>query len=438
MIASVFLPATAHAQYEDYRGYLEPPAKVQPFSIRQLPAWITFDTQLRGRSEGQTSINYLSGNGQGYELTRAWGDMEVNPISWLTGYAQFMDMHALALPEKYTAANMTDNFDLRQGYLQLHTNLASLTAGRQELKFGDERLVGISDWSNTSRTFDAIDARFGDKNKVDIFTSSVVPVYPSSFDRWTGGLNFHGAYGVITTLAPHTAIEPYVFVRATPRVRSQQGISGTETEFTPGLHALGTLPHGFDYIGNVALQRGSYSNDSIHAGAGYLKVGYTLEHIRWQPHLLGQYDYATGNPHRNPQRVSTFDQLYPSDHNVFGLVDLLGWQNIQQERLNVDLSPTRNLGVLVQQEWLQVANRKDGIYNTTGTEFVMPSAAGFGGDSLARDFDASGKYVFYDYWVVEAGVGHFSPLTAMKENTHGAPLTLAYLQLTYRFKLRQK
>ena len=62
-------------------------------------------------------------------------------------------------------------------------------------------------------------------------------------------------------------------------------------------------------------------------------------------------------------------------------------------------------------------------------------AAGFLSGDIGHEFDASGKYVFHDYLVLNVGVGHFSPGTLMRENSHGAPLTLAYYGLTYRFKV---
>jgi hypothetical protein len=40
---------------------------------------------------------------------------------------------------------MRDSFDLRQGYLDFHYKPAQLIAGRQELRIGDERVVGLSD-----------------------------------------------------------------------------------------------------------------------------------------------------------------------------------------------------------------------------------------------------------------------------------------------------
>jgi hypothetical protein len=233
-------------------------------------------------------------------------------------------------------------------------------------------------------------------------------------------------------------IQPFVYVKAFPRVQSQQGIFGTETEVTPGVEAAGELPSGFDFDGLIAVQRGSYSNDSIDSSAGYIKAGYTLQKVFLKPRFLGEYDYASGNTRQDLNKINTFDQQYPSDHNAFGLTDLFGFQNIKEERMNLDLTPAKHVTVLLQQEWLQVASRFDNIYSGSTATVVKAPVTGLLSGDIGREFDASGKWVIRDYLVMNVGVGHFSPGTAMRENAHGAPLTLAYFGLTYRFKISRK
>lgn len=390
---------------------------------------------LRERTESQTSINYQSGNAQVYDLTRVRGGLEVRPLKWLTGYIQFQDTHALGLPLEFVAGNMRDSFDARQAYLELHVSKLKIFAGRQELKYGDERLVGISDWTNNSRTWDGFLARIGDKNRLDLFSTSVVDVNPTSLDKHGDGLTFHGAVGTIETWVPHTTIQPFVYVKAFPSVTGQQGIKGSETAVTPGAEITGRLFGWFDYNALGALQRGSYSNESIHASVGYIKAGYSALRVPWKPRLRAEYDFASGNSGRDPKRMGTFDQQYPSNHNAFGLTDLFGFQNIKQDRINLDLNPARHLTLLIQQEWLNVASVHDNVYSGPAGVVIAPPAGGFLSDTLGREFDAAGKYVFHDYWVVNAGVGHFSPGGLMTQNGHGAPLTIGYLSLTYRFKV---
>ena len=445
VVALVTAPA-AFAQYqypqnsatdpEQYRDYPQIRGKTQSLTEHQLPSWMTLDGEIRLRTEDQTAINYLSGQGHFYELERIRGGMEIRPTSWLSTYVQFHDLHALGLPLKYTAANMRDNFDFRQAYVEFGSKPVQLFVGRQLLSFGNERVIGISDWTQTSRSFDGFDARIGDKNRVDVFSASVVNIYPTSLDMHSGGLNYHGVYGSIGSWIPRTTLEPFVLVKAMPRVLSQQNIYGTETEVTTGLRAQGFPGWHIDYDVTGTLQRGSYSNDSIHAGSLLVKAGYMAASLPWKPHLLGEYDYATGNTHRDPGRIGTFDQQYPSNHNAFGLVDLFGFQNIKQRRLNLDLEPYPELTLLFQAESLHVATRGDGVYSSAGTLLVKALSAGFPGDDIGTGFDASAKYVYHKYFVIQAGVGHFFPGQIMTRNGHGAPQTISWLQFTYRFKMK--
>jgi hypothetical protein len=420
----------AWAQYRDYPR-VEAPA--QSFGDVEQGKWM-IDGEVRGRTEDQTAINYLSGQNETYELTRVRGGIEVRPVNWFTGYMQFHDNHALALPLAYTASNMRDSFDLRQGFAELHWKMVKFFAGRQELKLADERVIGISDWANNSRTWDGFDLRVGDKNRIDLFSTSVVVVHPTSLDTHGAGLTFHGAMGQITALK-RTTIDPFVLVRALPRVLSQQGVYGTETEVTMGVYAASLLPLGFEYSATGTLQRGSYSNDSIHSGSGIVKAGYTAKRLYWSPRVQGEYDYATGNPHRNALRIGTNDQIYPSNHNAFGLVDLFGFENIKQVRGNLDLKPAKNFSMLFQAGSLQVVTVRDGVYSGSGGTTVKAPAAGFVSDDIGTEFDASVKYVYRRYLIANIGVGHLFPGELMTHDAHGAPLTLAYLGFTYRFKV---
>ena len=430
----------SYAQTQVYAEYPQTRGKVEPWKQEDLPSWLSLDGQIRLRTEDFTSYDYSPGNDRIYELTRVYGGITVRPTSYFTGYMQFMDAHALGLPVNSVGGNMRDTFDLRQGYLEYHNenNNFLLYAGRKELRFGNERVVGISDWTNVSRTFDGFFGHLGDstdKNSVDVFSTSVVKINPTSLDTHGAGLTFHGAYGTIGSWIPNTVLQPFVLVKAFPRVKSQQGIYGSEVETTFGAETEGRLPAGFDYDILGDLQRGSYSNDSIHSGAGIAKVAYLFNFVPWKPRLGGQYDYATGNSHQNPNLISTYDQQYPSDHNAFGLVDLFGFQNIKEERVNLDLGPTKNLTLLFQGESLGVASRFDSVYNSGSGAIVQAPAHGFGSNSIGDGFDASAKYVFHDCWAVNAGVGHFFPGSLMSANNHGTPLTYSFFGITYGFKV---
>src|ERR1700733_3041435 len=207
----------SYAQTQAYADYPKTRGGVEQWKQEDFPSWLSLDGQIRLRTEDWTSYQYTPGNNRIFELTRVYGGLTVRPTSYLTAYMQFIDTHALGLPVAHIASYNRDVFDLRQGYLEFHHNNTQLYAGRRELKYGDERVVGISDFTNNSRTFDGFFGHFGDKkdkNNIDVFSTSVVKVNPTSLDTHGAGLTFHGVYGTIGSWIPNTVLQPFVLVKA--------------------------------------------------------------------------------------------------------------------------------------------------------------------------------------------------------------------------------
>ncbi len=463
-VRSAMCGATVVWMMFDMAGYgqreLYPTQQGKPFEyhLDELPRRFSFHGELRNRMEDQTALNLREGLGRYYTLTRVRAAVDFTPAKWFRGQLEFQDTHALGLPLRDTAANQRDQFDFFLTYGQFLYKTSALTVGRQIVKFGDERVVGASDWTNNSRTWDGANVHVGSRRSVDVFASSVVLVTPTSLDKHGPGLTFYGAHGRLlfgkegsmpkgtgssqSQISQNLIVEPFFLTRTLPRVRSQQGLFGAMVEETFGSYFQTALPYGFSVSGTGDLQRGSFSNDSIHAGSGILRGGWIANAVTWKPHIEGEYNYATGNTRRNPGRISTFDQQYPSNHNAFGLVDLFGFQNIKQDRLNVSATPIEkvgsNLQVLFQVGSLHLATVRDAVYASGGTTLQAAPTRGFRGDGIGTEFDASAKYIWRKSYVANLGVGHLFTGTALTSTGRGSPLTLAYLQFTYRFNVSSK
>ena len=153
-----------------------------------------FFGEVRGRTEGQTSLNLKAGNDRTYELTRLRAGFEGDLAPVLGVTLALQDTHALGLPVPSIGPTMRDQFDLFTGNIDLHwKESVHLVVGRQPLSFGSEHLVGISDWANNSRSWDGIAVRFGSKTSVQLFSTSVVEQHPTSLDKHGSGVTFHGA-----------------------------------------------------------------------------------------------------------------------------------------------------------------------------------------------------------------------------------------------------
>jgi Alginate export len=92
-----------------------------------------------------------------------------------------------------------------------------VVGGRQVLAFGDERVIGPSNWLNVGRTFNVarLDLHHSD-DKVSVFAASVVPGDNTDLHNALPGNNLYGAYGSLQNIIPKATFEPYVLWRVAP------------------------------------------------------------------------------------------------------------------------------------------------------------------------------------------------------------------------------
>src|SRR5437870_823962 len=125
---------------------------------------LCFDIQERLRFEArQNTFDFNDAvdslTDDSWLLNRFRIGVAIKPVNWLKIYAQAQDSREWFSDRPKIPGAMgaegDDQFDLRQAYLQLGPKSVNATIGRQTLAYGDERLIGISEWNNFSRTFDA-------------------------------------------------------------------------------------------------------------------------------------------------------------------------------------------------------------------------------------------------------------------------------------------
>ena len=96
-----------------------------------------------------------------------------------------------------------------------------------------------------------------------------------------------------------------------------------------------------------------------------------------------------------------------------------------------------SLPALFQVGSLHLATRRDAVYGSgPGSTFQAAPTSGFRGDGIGTEFDASAKYIWRQTYVANIGVGHL--FNGASLTGRGAPITLAYFQLTYRFRIEGK
>ena len=170
-----------------------------------------------------------------------------------------------------------DGIDLHQAYVTLGNHKefpVSLKVGRQELSYGEERLVGAFGWNNIGRVFDAAKVRWQNEwFGADFFTSRIVIPEDGRFNTDNDHEYFSGIYASSAKI-PRNTLDLYFLARnadvkaAADRPSPQFPQPSARDIYTVG-GRLKSLPgqfHGFDYALEGAFQFGNFRDPRLVVG----------------------------------------------------------------------------------------------------------------------------------------------------------------------------
>lgn len=401
----------------------------------EMPKWLRFSGEYRARVEGFVDGGFKPDNEDAYLLSRLRINMMVQPSGWLKFGFQAQDAHVFWKNQNPAAPPYQDAMDLRLGYVEvgdIEKKTMGFRAGRQELNFGDERLIGSLNWTNTARSFDAIRGTYRhDGYRVDIFAASVVNLADGQFDESANGNYLYGIYGGIAKLIPNATVEPYFLWRRSSGLTTELGALGIENFGTTGLRLVGKVPGNWDYTLEMDRQDGSLGTDSIAAWAGHWVIGHTLS-ARFRPRMALEYNYASGDDNSKDGHRGTFDQLYPTGHDKYGMDDQVGWKNIHDARATVDFKPAKKWSAAAKYDAWWLADPHDALYNAA-SGVVARVANGTAGKFVGQELDGSVAYNFSRQFQFGGGYGHIFPGTFLNHATPGEAYSYPYFSTTFVF-----
>jgi hypothetical protein len=411
---------------------------VRPISElnRDLPSWLRFDGQFRDRFERLGGIGFKTQD-DNHDLTQLRLTMILKPARWLEFVGETQDSRVFFNRHVAGQPPYRNIFDIRQAYAQLGDSTDGwfdIVAGRQALAFGDERIIGPSNWLNMGRTFDVARLDLHHSGfRLSLFASSVIVARNGVVDHHIQGNNLHGAYGRLTNVIPRTTIEPYVLWRLAPaglKLNENAG-RGALDEVTVGARVAGRAPGGLEYDVEMARQTGSLGPDSIHSWGGHWNLAKPLR-VRFDPRPFVEANYASGTRDPSGRRWSTFDQLYPSSHNKLGFADQVGWRNIEQVRAGASETVGRRWKFTETYENFWLASARDALYSSGGAP-VAQSADGSGGRHVGQEFDAWAEWKWKE--TIELGFGYARFFTGafLNHTTSGKDFNYPFIYVTYNF-----
>lgn len=385
--------------------------------------------------------------------TRLWVDADVH--EHLRVFVQLQDARTFGSEGTTVGyANPgTENsiFDLHQGYFDLRYLFAlplTVRVGRQEIVWGDHRVIGNFVWSNVGRVFDG--GRFmwdTDDIHAEAFAMKVdEDGYISADDDDGSDETAYAAQLAFKKLVPGALLE-LMYIHKNDQDSSSNVATGSGYA-VPGdgpieIHDVGFRIDGkipnidaIDYTVESHAQFGDYGDQNQKAWAFAGRAGYTFKDLGWTPRFGFEYDFASGDDDQDDNDHETFDNLYPTNHwqGNYGFVDLVSWQNMHDFRGNVKVVPTKKLTVQADYHYFLLDQEEDGWYLANGT-LATARGAGYDDDSndLASEIDLTVSYQLYKNVGILAGYSFFMAEDWMKDNVDDIDTSWGYLQTTVTF-----
>ena len=364
----------------------------------------------------------------------------------------------------------SDSIDLHQAFVTIG-NLKefplSLKVGRQELSYGEERLVGAFGWNNIARTFDAVKLRWQNEwFSADFFSSHVVIPEDNRFDVDNGSDLFSGVYATSTKI-PKTILEGYFLARnasgkaisAEPSPQfpqpSKQDIYtiGGRLKSKPG--ELGN----WDYTIEGAYQFGDFLDTRVGAPTkllqqdafmAILQGGYTFNAAWGKPRLGIEYSYASGDHNSQDGTHGTFVNLFPTNHKFYGYMDFVSLQNIQDFRGIFQMHPHPRVTVSIEGHGFWLADSGDNFYTVAGAPrggktitSNVGTGKGYGVNPgydafVGTELDVTAGVALNRWSQLEMGYGHFFTgkyiQQSLSDSNFGSrDADFVYTQLTVNF-----
>ncbi len=364
---------------------------------QKLPTWIWFGWEERFRYEGYHDSGFKLNNNDSYLLLRSRLQMNLKPVAWFKLVTQLQDARPFMQKPPWGPPNL-NAWDLKLAYAEFgdpETSWISVRVGRQLINYNNT-IIANSEWRNQARSYDAVVANLHyDRYRLGLFGGSVVVPLAEGISHHLEGNNIYGAYGGIDRIVPNSVLEPFVLWRLQPSVAIETTAklkTGKQDEFAYGLRFKGIALGALDYSAESILERGTDGPNQISAWAASLGSGYRINKAPWKPRAFWQYDFASGDKDPTDGEHGTFDTMYPTAHDRFGLTDQFGWQNIIAQRVGITIEPRHRWTVTGQFLDFWLADARDGLYNTSGGSIVRDTT-GHSGTHIGKEYDA---YTWYE------------------------------------------
>ena len=257
--------------------------------------------------------------------------------------------------------------------VQLAKDVAWLKMGRQELKFGAQRMLGNTDWSQEAVSFDALNLKFKHDNFVK---GSLLLSWLDERNATNGEDEIFGGYYVTVPYIKGIDIDHYFLVLWDDRddARRKVGTLGAriagdlpwhenlffDLEASLQFGTVSELTPPTDLFEDNEPEAGQKPKDMSHLAASYYaEVGYKVPVKFYDPKVSFFVHTASGDGNTSPTDTgndshTSFIPLFPTGHNILGKMDLFKLSDIVDVGLKGSTNVVKGLSARLELHYLSL------------------------------------------------------------------------------------
>ncbi|MHC5158560.1 MAG: alginate export family protein, partial [Planctomycetota bacterium] len=433
-------PTYHNLRYEEDFSYLDGPEDSYIQDIWNPIKWIaigddwhlTLGGQARLRFESETDKDFgtSSPSHDAFLLQRYFIHTDFRHVSGMRFFIQ--GKFAYSNDRDKGGEDTLENYaDFHQAFMDVPLGETVWRLGRQELQYGNQRLISPLDWGNLRRSFDGIkvSADLSDW-RIDAFAVRPVVNDIKDLDSWDQDRDFYGLYAMWKGSQELAADYYFLVLKDDRDMTNSNGQTGRQTVYTLGSRIYGKQGN-WDYETEFGTQFGTYAGDRIRAWMATAGGGYTFAEANMQPKIGLFYDYASGDSDPTDGTHGTFNQLFPLGHAYFGYLDRVGRQNIHAIKTQLKVKPSKKLTAWADFHTFFLDSNEDALYGANGKP--LRPGTGNGSSTVGHELDMTVKYLLNRNTTVLAGWAHMWPGGFVENSGPSEDADLLYAQVEYKF-----
>ncbi len=425
----------------------EKPEKEKAGTEKPKPMFGNYDSvwgkaylHYRVRPESRANSDFNSDQeDQFYKIgQRARIGLGLNYRDWLKVFVQVQDTRTFGT-ENTSISNprLDGNTDLHQAWTEISfaKQILAFKIGRQQLVYGDQRLIGHLEWLDQGRVFDALVFKVKwNSGQLDLFGSVFTPQNDGNLRA--GATTFSGIYNTMHFLNKAIVWDVYLLglidtnEARIPGKTEDDDVPVDDPAYDPGndpnkvSREIGTVGTRLRYNHKIiqtgfeaAAQFGSAdqrNNIDQVAGAVHVDIKAVIP-VFSKPFIALEFNWASGDEDPGDGQSNKFNNLFPTNHIFYGHMDKAAWSNTLNWAIRTGFKPAKYFAMNLDYWFIAKANSADYWYDASAVRQVVPSENIHDPSTMTdetlmgHELDLTMKFPIVQYFNIVAGGGILIP-----------------------------